>query len=61
MEYITCSCRKTYKCVTSTYECCHNGLHCTDLSKCSECKNKENVENDEWNYGDIGSDDETNL
>ena len=44
MEYITCSCRKTPKCLTSTCECRDNGLHCTDLCKCNECENEENAD-----------------
>ena len=61
MEYITCSCQKTSKCVTSTCEYCNNVLHCTDLCKCSECENEENVENEGWNYSDIDSDDEDDF
>ena len=58
MEYITCSCRKTSKCLTSTCECRDSALHCTDLCKCSGCENEENVENKKRNYSDIDSDDE---
>ena len=43
---------------TSTCECRNNGPHCTDLCQCSGCENEENVENEEWNYSDIDSDDE---
>ena len=58
MEYITCLCWKTSKCLTATCECRDNGLHCTDLSKCSGCRNEGNVEKEEWNYSDIDSDNE---
>ena len=58
MEYITCSCRKTSKCLTSIYECRDNDVHCTDLCKCSGYENEKNAENEEWNYSDIDSDDE---
>ena len=61
IEHITHSCRKTSKCLTSTCECCDNGLHCTDLCKCSRCENEENAENEEWNYSDIDSDDEDDF
>ena len=53
MEYITCSCRKTSKCLTSICECRDNGVHCTDLCKYSGCENEKNIENEEWNYSDI--------
>ena len=58
MEYSTCSCWKTYKCLTSICECLDNGFRCSDLCKCSGCENEKNVENEEWNYSDIDNDDE---
>ena len=59
--YITFSCRKTSKCVTSTCECRGNSLHCTNLCKRGACQNEGNVKNEEWNYSDIDSDDEDAL
>lgn len=61
MEYITCSCRKTSKCLTSACECRENGLRCTDLCNCSGCENEDTPLILEGNYSDTDSDDEDDF